>query len=81
MKYFIKHTIDEVLEYNKGFGILRIETLDMFRENAETGIQNRHLERLKKTKSLGQRTASSKIRWAELEELAVEFRELSDSYY
>jgi len=80
MKYFNEEIIEEVLEYNVGFGILRLDTLYMFREDAEASIQTRHLERLKNCKTLKRRTISSKLRWGELEQMAVEFNELTQKY-
>ena len=80
MKFFNEKVIEEVLEYNVAFGILKCDTLYMFREDAQTAIQTRHLERLKKCKSLKQRTNSSKIRWDELEEMGNEFVELTHKY-
>jgi len=80
MKFFNSDIVEEVLEYNKGFGILRFNTLNTFREDAESAIQTRHLERLKNCKTLKSRTISSKLRWDELEEMAIEFRELSERY-
>ena len=81
MKYFNVETIEEVLEYNSSFNILRSETLSTFRDDAEDAIQRRHLMRLKTCKSLEDRTRSSKLRWEELEKMAIEFRFLSDRYY
>jgi hypothetical protein len=76
MKYFNVHNIREVLEYNKKYNILLYDTLLTFKNDATDAIQNRHIDRLKYCKTLKQRTSSSKLRWAELEQMAIEFSEL-----
>ena len=80
MKFFNEEIIKEVLEYNREFGILRLDTLYMFKEDVEASIQTRHLERLKNCRTLKHRTISSKLRWDELEQMAVEFSELTQKY-
>jgi len=81
MKFFDKNMVEEVLEHNHEFNISNLRTLHMLRDDAELGIQGRHLERLKKCKTLKCRTKSSKIRLKELDELATEFNELLTDYY
>lgn len=80
MKYFNEEIIEEVLQYNIGFGILKCDTFYMFKDDAEEAIQRRHLERLKNCRTLKNRTISSKLRWDELEEMAIEFSELTQKY-
>lgn len=83
MKYFYFNVdlVEEVLEYNHGFNISNLDTLQMLRDDAELSIQNRHKERLEKCTTLRCRTKSSKLRLKELEELAVEFQQLLTDYY
>jgi len=80
MKYFNEEIIEDVLKYNIIFGILKSDTFYMLKDDAEEAIQRRHLERLKNCRTLKKRTISSKIRWDELEEMAIEFSELTQKY-
>jgi hypothetical protein len=66
MKFFNKETFVE-------FSIC-------MKEKAIKDINERHLARLKKGSSLAHRTNSSKIRWDELNEMAIEFNYLNKKY-
>jgi len=48
----------------------------LLKEVAKHEINKRHLERLKKCKTLADRTKSSKIRMQEYEDLAIEYQQL-----
>ena len=50
------------------------------KEKAIKDINERHLARLKKSSSLAHRSNSSKIRWDELNEMAIEFNYLNKKY-
>lgn len=52
----------------------------LMREKAKEAITQRHLQRLKTCKTQKDRTISSKIRWTEFEEMALEFNKLSQNF-
>jgi len=50
------------------------------KQKAKDAITDRHMMRLKKSNSLADRTNSSKIRWREFDEMAIEFNCLKQKY-